>query len=50
MADEHDRSALIASHILHLSQTFFLERRVADGEDLVDDQDLSFDLIRIRSR
>ena len=33
-------------HFVHLAQAFLLERRVADGQHLVDDQDLRLEVRR----
>ena len=38
VADKQDRPAL-ARHILHLAEAFLLELSVANGEDIVDDED-----------
>jgi hypothetical protein len=39
---EEDRSAL-AGHLAHLAEAFLLKRRVPDGEDFVDDDDVVVD-------
>ncbi len=43
VADEHDRAAVLAE-LLDLLHAATLERLVADREDLVDEQDLGFDV------
>src|SRR5437660_378543 len=43
MADEQDRAA-VAGHVLHLAETPLLEFHVADGEHLVDDEDLRLEM------
>ena len=44
MADEENRAPLARRHVLHLAEAFLLELGVADGQDLVDDQDLGFEM------
>ena len=39
MADEQHSPTFAAGDLIHLAETFFLEFRVADGENLVDNQD-----------
>ena len=43
MADEQDRAAL-AGDVLHLAQALALEVSVADGEHLVDEQDVRLEV------
>ena len=43
MADEDHRAALLR-HFVELSEASLLEGRVAHGEDLVDQQDLRFEM------
>jgi hypothetical protein len=40
VADEQDGAAVAAGDLLHLAEALLLEGEVADGEDLVDDQDV----------
>ena len=40
VADEEDGAALLRRDLAHLAEALALERRVADGQHLVDDQDL----------
>ena len=49
VADEQHRPAL-AHDVAHLPEALLLERRVADGEHLVDDQDLRLQVRRHRER
>ena len=43
VADEHHRAAA-AADVVHLAQALLLERGVADGEHLVDEQDLRLEV------
>ena len=47
MADEQDRPAAVGD-LVHLAQAALLERHVAHGEDLVDEQDLGLEMGRHR--
>ena len=49
VADEQDRPA-VAADVAHLAEALPLERGVADGQHLVDDQDLRFEMRRHRER
>ena len=49
MADEDDGAALVRD-LAHLPQALALERRVADGEHLVDDEDVRLEVRRDRER
>src|ERR1700733_8024029 len=40
VAYKDDRPAIVIAHILHFSEAFLLEFRIADCEHLIDDQDL----------
>src|SRR5579859_5634394 len=44
MADEQHRPTFAARELIHLAETFFLEFDVADGENLVDNQDFRFEV------
>src|SRR5262249_9897818 len=48
VAHEQHRSAFAGGHFSHLAQALPLNLRVADGEYLVDDQDLGFQMRRDR--
>src|SRR5438067_1238481 len=47
MADKYDGATLLAN-LVHPAETLFLERRVADRQDLIDQQDLGLEVRRYR--
>ena len=42
MTHEEDGAALALGNVFHLTYRFLLELRIADGQDLVNDEDLGF--------
>src|SRR5919201_588618 len=42
VTDEQHSATLGAGHLLHLAQAFLLELNIADGEHLVNDEDVRF--------
>jgi hypothetical protein len=50
VADEQHRPAVAARHVVHLAEALLLEDDVADGKDLVDDENLRLEVRGNRER
>ena len=48
MADEEHGASFFARHLAHLAEAFLLERRVANGEHFVDDENFRIEMCRDR--